>query len=255
MRSRLLFSYLNNPFQQTWLFGLLLVWSLLLFGGFIFGSSKNGRRMPAWTRLGSSAVLVLAAISWALVSKGTATALYALLLVGGMIFGFVGDLSLAQVFIRGRRSQLGGIGAFALGHVFYIAAIWYLGNTLGFAGAAARFGALAVWWLLGALGWYFVVFRGPQATALHWIVLPYALLLATTAGAASGLALQEPLFWPLAIGTALFLFSDMLIGGNWFNNVDFPLIHDLIWLTYGPAQMLIVYSAGAALQTGISLAA
>ena len=81
---------------------------------------------------------------------------------------------------------------------------------------------------------------------LHWIVLPYALLLATTAGVATGLALQAPSFWPLALGAALFLFSDTLIGGNWFNNLDFPLVHDLIWLTYGPGQMLIVYSVGVA---------
>jgi hypothetical protein len=32
-----------------------------------------------------------------------------------------------------------------------------------------------------------------------------------------------------------------------FNNRHFPLIGDVIWLTYGPAQMLIVYTAGSAL--------
>ena len=204
--------------------------------------------MPAWTRLGSSAVLVVAGFSWALISREYATVRYALLLALGMSLGFAGDLSLAQVLITGRRSQLVGIAAFAAGHLFYIPAIWQLGQQLGLTSGAARLGALLTWWLLAFWGWFFVVYRGSKGRSLQWIVLPYALLLATTAGVATGLAVQAPVFWPLAAGSALFLVSDMLIGGNWFSGLDFPLIHDLIWLTYGPGQMLIVYSAGAALQ-------
>lgn len=207
--------------------------------------------MPAWTRLASSAVLVTAGFSGAFISRDYATATYALLISLGMSFGFIGDLSLAKVFISGRKSQLGGIGAFAVGHLFYIPAIWGLGSTLGLTAVGARLGALLVWWLVGFLGWTFVVFRGAKVSSLKWIVLPYALLLATTAGVATGLAVQEFSFWPLVIGAALFLFSDTLIGGNWFNDLDFPMIHDLIWLTYGPGQMLIVYSAGTAIQASL----
>ena len=246
-----MFSYLNNPLQQTWLLILLLLWALLLFGGFIVGPKKDGRRMPAWTRLGSSVVLVVAASCWTLIGRDYGTAWYALLLAAGMISGFLGDLFLAKVIISGKAANLSGIAAFAVGHLFYISAIWRLGSELGLTVTSARLGALLAWWLLGALGWYFIVYRGAKATALHWIVLAYALLLATTAGAATGLALQEPAFWPLAVGAALFLFSDTLIGGNWFNALDFPLIHDLVWLTYGPGQMLIVYSAGTAVMLSI----
>lgn len=63
-----------------------------------------------------------------------------------------------------------------------------------------------------------------------------------------GLALQVSAFWPLVIGAALFLASDTLIGGNWFNDLNFNLLHDVIWLTYGSGQMLIVYSAGVTIQ-------
>ena len=140
------------------------------------------------------------------------------------------------------------MAAFAVGHIFYIVAIWQLGDALGLTAVPTRVVALVAWWLVGALGWYFVVFRGSRATPLHWIILLYALLLSTTAGVATGLALQEPAFYPLAAGAALFLLSDTMIGGNWFNQLDFPGIHDLIWLTYGPAQMLIVYSAGTAIR-------
>ncbi len=239
-----MFTYLGNSLQQTWLGILLLIWALLLFGGFLLGSNKGDRRMPVWTRLGSSAVLVLAGFSWTFISRDYGMERYALI---GMTFGFVGDISLAKVIISGKAANLGGIAAFAVGHIFYITAIWRLGVQLGLTGTVPRVGALAAWWLVAALGWYFIVFRGSKATPLHWIVLPYALLLATTAGAAAGLALQEAAFWPLAAGAALFLLSDTILAGNWFNQLNFSMIHDLIWLTYGPAQMLIVYSAAAAI--------
>lgn len=243
-----MFSYLNNPLQQAWLTILLGIWAILLFGGFIFGKEKEGRRIPAWMRLSSSAVLVIAAFSWTLISRSYGLEHYALLLAIGMSFGLLGDLFLAKLFTSGMRANIGGILSFAVGHIFYITAIWGLSSALGFNNPTSRLTGLLLWWLIAALGWYFIVFRGSQATFLHWVVLPYALLLATTAGMATGLALQAPSFWPLALGAALFLFSDTLIGGNWFNNLDFPLVHDLIWLTYGPGQMLIVYSVGAALQ-------
>jgi len=233
---------------QIWLTILLLLWTFLLFGGFAFGPNEDGRRMPVWTRLGSSGTLVLAGLSWTLISRDFGIERYALFLTIGMTFGFIGDLSLAKIFVSGKAANLGGIATFGIGHIFYITAIMRFGNGLGLTLPGPRFGSLIVWWLVAALGWYFVVYRGSKGTSLHWIVLPYALLLATTAGSAMGLALQEPSFWPLVMGAALFLLSDTILGGNWFNNLDFPLIHDLIWLTYGPGQMLIVYSVGVAIQ-------
>ena len=97
--------------------------------------------------------------------------------------------------------------------------------------------------LIGLAGWYFVVFRGQQATALHWAALPYALLLASTAGLASGLALQARSFIPLALGGALFLTSDLILAAQLFNGLSFFLVGSVVWLTYGPAQALIVYTA------------
>ena len=119
-------------------------------------------------------------------------------------------------------------------------------------GDPRRWIALAVWLLIGLVGWYFVVYRGAGATGegvtiIHWIALPYALLLATTAGVATGLALADSGFLLLALGAALFLLSDLILAGDMFSGLSFPLIGDVIWLTYGPAQMLIVYSAATVL--------
>jgi hypothetical protein len=145
------------------------------------------------------------------------------------------------------RSVRGGIASFGIGHLFYITAFWRYANQNGLDDLARQLIALALWLIIGAVGWYLVVGRGRPLTPLHWAALPYALLLASTAGVASGLAWQDGRFLPLALGTALFLLSDLILAGELFAGLQFPLIGDIIWLTYGPAQMLIVYSTGAAL--------
>jgi hypothetical protein len=227
-----MFTYLGAA-QRFWLIGLLILWAIFLFGGFLFG--KGERRMPTWTRMVSSAVLVIAAWSWFIVNGGS----FSLLLALGMTLGFVGDLWLAGVLGNG-RSIIGGIVAFGIGHIFYIGAILTFGNQHGL---GVRWGALAGWLLVGLVGWYLVVFRGQEVTMLHWAALPYALLLASTAGFATGLALQSSHFVPLALGAALFLLSDLILAGELFSGLKFPLIGDVIWLTYGPGQALIVYAA------------
>ena len=128
-----------------------------------------------------------------------------------------------------------------------LAAILSLATVYGFDAAGPRWGAEAAWLLAGLIAWYLVVYRGGEPSALHFAALPYALLLASTAGFATGLALQSPAFVPLALGAALFLLSDLILASEVFNGRSFPLIGDVIWLTYGPAQALIVYSVNAAL--------
>ena len=225
--------------MRTWLLALLALWALLLFGGFIFGQpdAAQSQRIPTWMRMASSAVLVVAAWSWWL--AGVQEPGVALLIAVGMSLGFLGDLFMAGLLPAAPR-VLWGMGAFGLGHVAYIAAFLRLANVLGLTANGPRVVAWLAWLLIGAVGWYFVVFRGQQATALHWAALPYALLLASTAGLASGLALQARTFIPLALGGALFLTSDLILAAQLFNGLSFALIGSVIWLTYGPAQALIV---------------
>jgi hypothetical protein len=243
--TELLFQFhLTSP-QRLWLWGLLILWAALLFGGFVFGSDpeKRYRRMPVWTRMASSATLVAAGWSWWLFVQGTEIGRYALLIAAGMSFGFLGDLAMARLLpIRNRVA--GGIASFGVGHLFYIAALVGFGNLAGLDDAAVRWGAVAVWWLIGLVGWWLIVYRGQAITPLHWAALPYALLLASTTGFATGLAVQDPSFIPLALGAALFLLSDQILAGELFSGLHFHHLGDVIWLTYGPGQMLIVYSVG-----------
>lgn len=228
---------------------LLVLWAIFLFGGFALGGADAGQRIPRWARLTSSCVLVLTAWSWFLVNRGTPLAFFAGLVAVGMSLGFLGDLFMAGV-LPGGRSVLGGIAAFGLGHIFYITAIWHLGNRSGLNAPVPHLGAWGVWLFIGAVGWYWFVFRGQQAGTLHYAALPYALLLASTAGFATSLALRNMAFAPLALGAALFLLSDLILAAELFSGLTFPLIGDIIWLTYGPGQALIVYAIGTAQQVG-----
>jgi uncharacterized membrane protein YhhN len=227
---------------SIWLSLLLVIWATLLVGSVIRGWQAPETRQLVATRLrlASSATLVIAAWSWWLVAHsipGVTT--FALLLALGMTCGFLGDLLLHDVPPL-KQGFLLGMAAFALGHIFYIAAILQLTPRFQWAIEGAAL-------LLGLAGWYLVVFRGADAGVPRWAALPYALLLATTAGVAVGLAAQEPVFVPLAIGALLFLGSDLLVAGERFGGLRFPHLGDAIWLSYGPAQALIVYAVNSAL--------
>jgi hypothetical protein len=218
------------------LFGwiLLLLWALLLFGGVALGQDPaRAERIPRWARLASSLALVILAWYGFLLADTAPAERYALLIAVGMTLGFAGDLFMARVLPAPNR-VLAGMGAFGLGHIAYIAAI------TGY--APVGWAALVVWLLLGAALYYIVVLRGGQPSTLSMAALPYALLLAATAGVATGLAFQQPIFTGLAIGAALFLLSDLLIAAELFTGRRLPSHTDIFWLTYGPGQMLIVVS-------------
>ncbi|MCC7447584.1 MAG: lysoplasmalogenase [Anaerolineae bacterium] len=225
---------------------LFFVWFVLLFGGFIFGKpdAQRTRRMPPWTRMASSFTLVIAGWANLWFNRESPDALFGALIALGITLGFIGDLFMARL-IPVKDYVIGGIGSFGLGHIAYIVGLLYFGGLHRLTAPGALLGGWIMWLLVGAIGWYVVVLRGHKATLLHKLALPYALLLASTAGIATGLALQAPFFIPLAVGAALFLISDLILAAKLFNDAHFPLIDDVVWLTYGPGQMLIVFTAGA----------
>ncbi len=219
---------------------LSLLWAALLFGGFILGKPDAYRRMPLWTRLVSSAVLVV--LAWWLYATVDSSS-FGLLIAVGMSFGFLGDLFMASLLPWPRPPVLGGMGSFGLGHVAYITAVWQFSTNHGHVDPLARWGSLLLWLGLAVLLWFFLIYRGApagQRSVLHKAALPYAMLLASTVGVGMGTAVQNPTFWPFFLGAALFLFSDLLIAIDLFNHKQFKLMGDVIWLTYGPAQWLIV---------------
>jgi hypothetical protein len=163
-----------------------------------------------------------------------------------MTLGFLGDLFMADL-LPVSQPILAGIAAFGLGHMAYIPALVSFGNQHQLAAPAPRWGAWAVWLLIGLAGWFFIVRPSSQPAPLRWAALLYTLLLASAAGLATGLALQAPAFGLLALGTGLFLASDLILAGEIFQHWRFPLHGDIVWLTYGPGQMLIVQAVSSAL--------
>lgn len=230
---------------------LLVAWAALLFGGFLFGKpdAQRTRRMPLRPRIASSLVLVVAGWCLVMATRGSAARLFALCIALGMTLGAMGDVCLANILPL-KQPILVGVGAFGLGHVAYIKAILLFESGNSSTMGSVRWAALGIWMLMGLIGWYLVVYRGSKPSILHWIALPYALLLSATAGLASGLALQKMVFLPLALGAALFWVSDLILAARLFSGARFCLIDDVIWLTYGPGQALIVYSVVAALTFG-----
>ncbi|MBF6591845.1 MAG: hypothetical protein IVW57_15155 [Ktedonobacterales bacterium] len=239
---------MRDAFQRDWLLALLVGWALLLFGGLALGrpDRSTGRRMPRWTRLTSSLALAIAGWSWLAFARTAPTTLALTLLALGMTLGLLGDLSLAGPLPARAQSVLGGMLAFGLGHVAYSIGLLVLGGAVGARASAARWVAWAAWLLVALVGWSLVVARGRTLTPPRRLALPYALLLASTAGVATGLALQAPVFVPVALGAALFLASDLLLAAQLFNGLAASWVSDAVWLLYGPAQFLIIYGAGVA---------
>ncbi len=238
-----MFSSLNVA-QQTWLAAQFAAWATLLLGGFLQARPGTPRRLRIQTATRMLSSLVLAVTAWSvyIFNRGIALSIFPLLIAAGMTLGLLGDLFMAGVLPAPDRT-LAGMAAFGLGHILYIGAGLLVRLSLGLPAGPASMAAWAAWLLAGAAGWYVFVMRGQRASAFHFVALLYALLLASTAGVAAGLAVQVAAFIPFALGAALFFFSDMLIAASLFRHNRTRLGDNVIWLTYGPGQMLIVFGA------------
>jgi len=239
----------REPYLYALTFGLLIVWAALLFGGFLLGkpTEDNSQRIPRTARMLSSLALVIAAWAFAFFSDEEGMPLRGFVAFG-MSFGFLGDLFMAGVI--GKRNVIGGMMAFGLGHVLYIAGFTSLAAIplMVESGATPPFWPILLVWAAALALWYLVVLRpASERTLLHWLALPYSILLATTLGVTLGAALMlgQAQAWLPVIGAALFLLSDLILAAEMFNGLRFKwaAIGDVVWLTYGPAQLLIVYGA------------
>lgn len=218
---------------------LLLLWAVLLVSG-VVANQANARLLSVCGRMGSSLVLVVAAWSWVLVARPRRNSPFCLFIAVGMTAGFLGDLLLAEV-LPVEKPTPAGMAAFGLGHLAYIAGILLLWRRQNRSWLLLQ--AWMVWMVIGGCCWYVVVYPSTQPAMLRWAALGYVQLLASTAGFATGLALGDRSCWPLALGAGLFFLSDLVLAAQLFRTLDLPLFGSAVWLTYGPAQMLIVYSS------------
>lgn len=219
------------------LVALWLLWLAVLATSFVLSARRPGHGLPVAGKIASSAALALAA--WVAAGIGRPTPEVAVALALGMSAGLMGDLAMSSLLPLA-QPLMGGIAAFGVGHVLYCAAMLLFARDAGLTSPPAFAAALVVWLGIGAVGWYYAVWRGTEHSSLHAAALVYAVLLAATAGLSSGLALQRASLLPLALGGALFLFSDLILAAGVFGHRRAG--DRVIWGAYGPAQMLIVYS-------------
>ncbi len=228
---------------------LFLLIAALLIGGFTrypYDKSNLGR-MPVRTRLPQSVVLIVVTlIFWLSAARTTPLAILGLLTLLGMTFGFLGDLFMADVFSQ-KDHVLFGIVAFAIGHGLYMAGFREIAVTLSLHMLDRYLIAVLALWVVALVIW-FMVARNPEGeAAMQVATLLYTLFLASMAGYATGLALHDVAFWPLAVGAILFLFSDALIAARLFGGLKFHYMSDVIWATYITAQALIVTAVPVAI--------
>jgi uncharacterized membrane protein YhhN len=232
---------------------LWIAWAGLLAAAMLVGQlDGHAAPWPTALRMGSSLVLVVTGW-WAYASlRAAAVGPFALAIAVGMTFGAIGDFFNAGLlgFVPLADPTLGGIVAFALGHIAYITGCLQFARPAGLSNRRVLIVSVVGWQLIGLVAWYAVVMLGSERRPLVWPALPYSLLLAGTAGVTAGLALQQSRLFPLALGAALFLASDLILAFELFRG-PFAYDTECVWLTYSPGQMLIVFSilsAAAVLQ-------
>jgi uncharacterized membrane protein YhhN len=190
-----------------------------------------------YIKVALSASLVILAFIAALTQRTP----YALLVLPGMLLGFHGDLCLAKIPFFERiykNSFIVGAASFLVGHLFYIAAFVSAMNIVPWSTLWLALLAYALPALLAGR----LALRGADAPlAMRVGLLFYALTIAVMAsfGMALGAARGGKL-WLAALGGLLFVVSDGLIALREFATVKLPYADALVWITYVPAQFLII---------------
>ncbi|QDU55470.1 lysoplasmalogenase [Aeoliella mucimassa] len=235
------------PTRTFWIPLLLWVlWAGLLTLGLLADATPSAglKANETWLKAGSSLVLVATAcwFAWRATGVWHHVARY---LAVGMALGSMGDASplLGNWWPDPQRTLLNMV-LFGIGHLAYIRASVLAARMSPSTPKQANgwYASLALWLIAGAVLWYFAAWRGAHHSVLKWPALAYTLLLATTAGATLGTALTRRWFAVVALGAMLFVASDALLAIWIFHDYRYPHV-DLVWLTYGLGQMLIVFGA------------
>ena len=238
-----------RPPVSVVLYVLFFLELALLGGGLAFGKlNREGTgHLPRPLRMCLSTILVIAAfLTWQSGARGTPAEVYAALLLLGMAACFVGDLIMAELIPVPNRLIFGMI-AFGIGHLFYIVAFLSLRLQFGLPSTWSQLGILAAMLAFCLWAWRTYVRKPGGSKAINIGSLVYGLLIGVMTSLAIGLAVQQTRLAPLAVGAALFLASDFVLG-NWrVRGHVWKPVNDAIWTAYACGQLLIVYSVATVL--------
>ncbi|MCX7425929.1 MAG: lysoplasmalogenase family protein [Planctomycetia bacterium] len=224
---------------------LWLAWAVLLPVNFTAEFALGYPSFAPWFY--SSAVLAATAwLTWACARRQPAGR-FAALVASGMTLGFLADLYGSHPWpVRVAEPLMVIIPLFGLGHVAYIAGGIDVLRRLGLPSRPGWLrtlaAAIAFWTILGVVLWLLLVYPSDDHVAARWPCLAYSVLLATTTGLLTALAVLDRRFVPMAVGAILFLASDGFLAVRLFQDNVYRL-GDACWITYGIGQMLIVFGA------------
>lgn len=187
------------------------------------------RRLEVVAKPATTAVIVALAATTGELAGDTRAAL-----VIGAVLGLIGDVALLR---DDEASFMAGLGAFALGHLAYVAAAVLIGVDTGAA-------ALAVPFLAVLLGFRFLTRAVPGAkqhggSVLAGAVVFYACVISAMIVTAYGVR-----SWVAALGASLFAVSDWILGHERFVA---PVRHGrvAVHVAYFVGQLLLVLGLAA----------
>jgi hypothetical protein len=225
----------SNPIVDL---GLIAI-PILLLMAFIFGAdnAERTRRTLKPLRLSTSFVAVLIAlVVWVSNTRLVGAAPW---FVVGMTFGLLGDLALADV-LRLPKRMISGIALFGLGHFAYLIGFSQVAAALGLRDPITGSPFWLVYVIASSFLWVVFINNPAKSRTLNIGSLIYAWLISIMAGAAGGLAIQDSRLTLTAIGGALFLLSDLILGNRELRDNGWFLVHDVVWVLYIAGQALIV---------------
>ena len=168
---------------------------------------------------------------------------YAALLVAGLVFGAAGDVLLQLMDCRPREKEKffrAGLGAFLLGHLFYIVAFGMLGG----ASLWAVLGAAALFALLFCLQFPLRLDLGAQKLPVYLYAAVISLMAAFAVGAAgaAGAAGAGGRGVLAALAGLLFVVSDAILALIFFSPLKKKRLPAWNLITYYAAQILLALS-------------
>jgi hypothetical protein len=250
----LLFPNIPAPYSTIFA-ALTTVWMLAFVLGLVVGKPNEDRtrRLPIGAKIVMLAVMiVIGGVGWLIITRGTGAEPYARWIVAGLVVGALGDLVLADVFPQIKQPLLASMGIFAVGHILYLLAIFYLRSQLyGPLDITGWLSALIVAipaLFAAALLWEFTTHNPAGDPAVNRASFFYGLLLILVVVFAAYLPIRSQVMVRLGIGAVLFAISDMLLSQVMVKQRGFRGIHDVVWLLYSTGQLLIALSIGEALR-------
>ena len=161
-------------------------------------------------------------------------------IIAALLFGALGDVLL---MCRGTAFFLAGMGAFLVGHLFYLSAVPAIWKVKGTSGKVLAFLCLAALVVLFVL----IVGKFPLKGLMKVCVSIYASAFAflICACVAAAFDRKKPLYFLAALGFLVFAVSDSFVAIGAFTDLKVPYRGFIVMSTYIAAQLLVSLSLAA----------